>query len=101
MYLLAGYYDAVEYDAKSKKPKDVTWKSAKKLMADPGQFLDKLMGFQAVVDANQVHDSNVKIVKNQYLSDPNFTPEILANKSAAAKGLCSWVVNIVTYYDVI
>lgn len=32
---------------------------------------------------------------------PDFKVEILANKSGAAKGLCSWVINIVSYYDVI
>lgn len=41
------------------------------------------------------------IVKSQYLSLPHFDPEIQAQKSAAAKGVCMWVLNIVKYWDVI
>lgn len=54
-----------------------------------------------MVDENRVVDKNVDIVKKEYLSDPNFTPAVLENKSKAAKGLCSWVISIVSYYDVI
>jgi hypothetical protein len=44
MYLLAGYFDQVEID-KKKMPKDVSWKSALKLMKSPEVFMDKLLGF--------------------------------------------------------
>ncbi|PVD38438.1 hypothetical protein C0Q70_01053 [Pomacea canaliculata] len=30
--------------------------------------------------------------------DPDFNPEFIAAKSTAAAGLCSWAINIVTYY---
>lgn len=101
IYLLAGYFnDAIEID-KNKKPKDVSWKSALKLMKSPEEFLAKLLSFKDVVDANQVPAINVNAVKNQYLTNPQFTPEAMATKSGAAKGVCSWVINIVKYYDVI
>jgi dynein heavy chain, axonemal len=32
---------------------------------------------------------------------PEFTPEELANKSSAAKGICDWIINITMYYDVV
>ena len=32
---------------------------------------------------------------------PIFTPDQMAAKSGAAKGVCSWVINIVKYNDVI
>ena len=35
------------------------------------------------------------------MSRPDFTVEIMENKSAAAKGICSWVINIVKYWEVI
>lgn len=70
-------------------------------MKSPEEFMDKLLNFKDVVDANQVPAGNVNIVKNQYLNIPSFTPEQMASKSGAAKGICSWVVNIVKYYDVI
>lgn len=31
----------------------------------------------------------------------SFTPEVMGAKSKAAEGVCSWVLNIVKYYDVI
>lgn len=101
IYLLAGYFnDAIDID-KNKKPKDVSWKSALKMMKSPEEFLEKLLTFKNIVDANQVPASNVNAVKNLYLTMPQFTPEAMASKSGAAKGVCSWVINIVKYYDVI
>lgn len=29
-----------------------------------------------------------------------FTPENIASKSAAASGVCDWIINITSYYDV-
>lgn len=34
------------------------------------------------------------------LQDPEFQPELVASKSNAAAGLCSWVLNIVKFYQV-
>jgi len=53
------------------------------------------------VDANLVNPANVAIVKKEYISMPDFTPEIMGGKSNAAKGICSWVINIVKYWEVI
>jgi dynein heavy chain len=100
-YLLAGFFpEAIEID-KNKKPKDISWKTLLKLMKNPDDFLNRLINFKDIVDRNEVHAPNVHIVKNKYISDPNFTVEKLAAKSAAAKGICDWVINIVKYWDVI
>lgn len=32
--------------------------------------------------------------------DPEFHPDLVASKSYAAAGLCSWVLNIVKFYEV-
>lgn len=32
--------------------------------------------------------------------DPEFKPDLVASKSYAAAGLCSWVLNIVKFYEV-
>uniref|UniRef100_A0AAY3ZXU8 Dynein heavy chain n=1 Tax=Denticeps clupeoides TaxID=299321 RepID=A0AAY3ZXU8_9TELE len=61
-----------------KVPKDRSWKSAKAMMAKVDSFLDSL----------------------PYLDDAEFKPELVASKSNAAAGLCSWVINIVKYYEV-
>lgn len=34
------------------------------------------------------------------VKDPEFKPDLVASKSYAAAGLCSWVLNIVTFYKV-
>ena len=71
------------------------------MMKTPEEFLNKLLGFKDYVDKNEVPQSNVDVVKKQYLVLPHFNAEAMAAKSAAAKGVCDWVVNIVKYYDVI
>jgi dynein heavy chain, axonemal len=101
IFLLAGFFpEAIEID-KAKKPKAWDWKAALKMMKNPDEFLNKLKSYKDVVDANQVPAANVAIVKNTYLNMPDFTPEKMATKSGAAKGICEWVINIVKYYDVI
>ena len=35
-----------------------------------------------------------------YLKDKEFNPEFIQSKSAAAAGLCSWVINIVRFFEV-
>lgn len=101
LYLLAGFFDAIEIDAKSKKPKTVDWKSCLKLMKSPEDFLARLTGFKDTVDSNLVPASNVMAVKNLYLNLPFFNMEDMAAKSGAAKGICGWVINIVKYWEVI
>jgi hypothetical protein len=40
------------------------------------------------------------VVERDYLSNPNFNSEYIKSKSAAAAGLCAWVVNIVKYFRI-
>ena len=101
IYLLAGFWpEAIDVD-KSKKPKACDWKSALKMMKSPEEFLSKLLGFKDTVDANLVNPANVTVVKNNYLNLPHFNGASMASKSAAAQGVCEWVINIVKYWDVI
>ena len=70
-------------------------------MKNPEQFVEKLKSFKDIVDANQVPASNVQAVKSMFLALDHFKPEVMESKSPAAKGVCSWVINIVMYWDVI
>lgn len=98
---MAGFWpESIEVDAK-KRPKNVDWKGCLKMMKFPEVFMQKLQDFKDIVDANQVIPANVIQAKNLYLSDPDFNPEIIINKSKAACGVCKWVINIVKYWDVI
>lgn len=52
MYLMGGHFnEVIEVDAK-KKPKKVDWGTAKKMMANPEDFLKRLTDFKDIVDAN-------------------------------------------------
>uniref|UniRef100_UPI00398F13EE dynein axonemal heavy chain 9-like isoform X1 n=2 Tax=Pristiophorus japonicus TaxID=55135 RepID=UPI00398F13EE len=78
-----------------KIPKDRSWKSAKVMMAKVDGFLESLVNF----DKENIHENCLKAIQ-PYMHDPEFNPEFIASKSLAAAGLCSWVVNIVRFYEV-
>ncbi|XP_076961290.1 dynein axonemal heavy chain 9-like [Callospermophilus lateralis] len=78
-----------------KVPKDQSWKAAKVTMTKVDSFLDSLIHF----DKENIHENCLKAIR-PYLQDPEFNPEFVATKSYAASGLCSWVINIVRFYEV-
>uniref|UniRef100_G1PVX8 Dynein axonemal heavy chain 9 n=2 Tax=Myotis lucifugus TaxID=59463 RepID=G1PVX8_MYOLU len=78
-----------------KVPKDRSWKAAKVAMARVDGFLDSLIHF----DKENIHENCLRAIR-PYLQDPEFNPEFVATKSYAAAGLCSWVINIVKFYEV-
>uniref|UniRef100_A0A8C8ZVZ0 Dynein axonemal heavy chain 9 n=1 Tax=Prolemur simus TaxID=1328070 RepID=A0A8C8ZVZ0_PROSS len=80
---------------RGKVPKDQSWKAAKVTMAKVDGFLDSLINF----DKENIHENCLKAIR-PYLQDPEFNPEFVATKSYAAAGLCSWVINIVRFYEV-
>ena len=79
----------------SKIPKDRSWNQSKIMMGKVDQFLESLIHF----DKQNIQDPNLKAV-DPYLSDKEFDPDLIRNKSFAAAGLCSWAVNIVKFYRV-
>ncbi|XP_071954573.1 dynein beta chain, ciliary-like [Antedon mediterranea] len=78
-----------------KVPKDRGWKAAKSMMQKVDGFLDSLLNY----DKENIPDGSLKAVQ-EYLNNPEFKPDLIKSKSAAAAGLCSWAVNIVTFYNV-
>lgn len=100
-----------------KIPKDRSWKSAKVCfldhnllflisyfsifetkqlsMAKVDAFLDALTNY----DKENIHPEIMKAIQ-PYLKDTEFEPEFIRSKSAAAAGLCSWVINIIKFYEV-
>nr|XP_006007896.1 PREDICTED: dynein heavy chain 11, axonemal [Latimeria chalumnae] len=81
---------------KGKVPKDRTWKAAKVFMGKVDDFLQALIHY----DKEHIHENCLKVVKEQYLKDPEFLPDLVRTKSFAAAGLCAWVINIVKFYEV-
>lgn len=59
-------------------------------------FLQALVNF----DKEHIPESTVRCVKEEHLSDPEFNPEFVRQKSSAAAGLCAWVINIVRFHEV-
>lgn len=65
------------------------------MMGRVDQFLDSLINY----DKEHIHPDIIKAI-HPYLDDPEFDPEFVASKSSAAAGLCSWVINIILFYEV-
>ena len=78
-----------------KVPKDRSWAKVKAMMGKVDQFLDGLINYQK----ENIHP-NVLVALEPYLTDPEFNPDFVRTKSGAAAGLCSWVINIVKFYEV-
>ena len=78
-----------------KVPKDRSWAKAKVMMSKVDQFLVSLIQY----DKENIHP-NITHALQPYLSDPEFDPDFIRTKSGAAAGLCSWVINVVRFYEV-
>lgn len=65
------------------------------LILQVDNFLDCLINF----DKNHIHENSIRAVQT-YLRSPEFKPEVVEAKSQAAAGLCSWVINVLKYYEV-
>ncbi|KAF5404064.1 Dynein heavy chain axonemal [Paragonimus heterotremus] len=79
-----------------KVPRDRSWKAAKAgIMGKVDTFLDNLINY----DKENIHENCLKAIQ-EYLKDPEFDPEFIRSKSTAAAGLCSWVINIVAFYNI-
>ncbi|XP_060774018.1 dynein axonemal heavy chain 11 [Neoarius graeffei] len=77
-------------------PKDRSWKAAKVIMSKVDDFLQALVNF----DKEHIPDATVRVLRDEYLSDPDFNPEFVRLKSSAAAGLCAWVINIIRFHEV-
>ena len=79
-----------------KIPKDLSWNQAKKMMGNVDGFLNSLIAF----DKDNTPEQCVAACEKEFLSNPNFNPDYIRNKSGAAAGLCAWVVNICKYFRI-
>lgn len=58
------------------------------------------MDFKPKIDEDKVPAKNFAAIK-ETLAKEDFTAEIIAKKSSAAGGLCDWIINISSYYEVV
>lgn len=68
------------------------WGCSQRMMAENG-FLSSLQEY----DKDNIPIKVVNIIKKDFLSNPEFTPEVVETASKAAKGMCSWVIAMITY----
>lgn len=86
---------------KNGKVKDASWDACKKqLLGNIQEYIDSLKEMKAHVDNNKVPAMNWKEIR-KYLAMEHFNSETIMTKNSAAAGLCSFVVNIVNYYDIV
>ncbi|KAM6210848.1 LOW QUALITY PROTEIN: dynein axonemal heavy chain 11 [Sarcoramphus papa] len=78
---------------KGKVPKDRSWKAAKVFMGKVDDFLQALINY----DKEHIPQNCLKVVKEHYLKDPDFSPNYVRTKSFAAAGLCAWVISITKF----
>eukprot|EP01033_Poteriospumella_lacustris_P003465 gene3469-2562_t len=100
--LLAGINPNIIVQKSGKvREKDRTWDAAKKaLLGNVNGFLEELHEFKRHIDDNSVPEINLKEVRPFLVMD-HFNPDIIMSRNSAAAGLCSWVINIVNYYDIV
>lgn len=99
LHLLAKVDPGVPVDAKGRLKTEKPWPTALGLMKDPKGFLESLNTYKNKIDADEVPPNNFKAIR-ETLALETFTPENIATKSAAAAGVCDWIINITSYYDV-
>jgi len=71
---------------------DDFWDPAKKMMND-SKFLDSLVSY----DKDNIKPEIMKKIRDKYMENEGFTPEMVKKASQAAAGLCMWVRAMETY----
>ncbi|XP_037873641.1 dynein axonemal heavy chain 12 [Bombyx mori] len=68
------------------------WGPSKRILGDMG-FLDSLKNF----DKDNIPVATMQKIRKEYLSNKDFKPHIVAKASAAAEGLCKWIIAMDMY----
>lgn len=75
--------------------KKTGWDEAKKMMANPGEFITTLQKY----DKDNIKESILKKLK-KYTNDPRFVPDLIAKKSVAGKSICMFCCAMDKYAEV-
>ncbi|XP_030856161.1 dynein heavy chain 3, axonemal-like [Strongylocentrotus purpuratus] len=74
------------------KPFDDYWPGAKRMLGDM-KFLESLREY----DKDNIPPAITKKIRDQYINNPDFKPEVVKKVSSACEGLCSWVRAVEVY----
>jgi len=102
MVLLAGINPNIIVQKTGKvREKERNWDASRKAMlGNINAFLEELKGYKVVVDEGAVPEVNFKEIR-PFLELEHFNVETIEKRNSAAAGLCSWVINIVNYSDIV
>ncbi|XP_044073688.1 dynein axonemal heavy chain 7 isoform X2 [Siniperca chuatsi] len=78
--------DRVPDPSGSGKKVEDFWGPAKKLLGDM-RFLQSLHEY----DKDNIPQNYITIIRNKYITNPDFVPEKIRTASTAAEGMCKWV----------
>merc|ERR1712127_582696 len=70
------------------------WTPAKKELLGDMKFLQRLKDY----DKDNIPKKTIKILRKNYVNNPEFEPERIKRASVAAYGLCKWI-NAMESYD--
>ncbi|XP_068083304.1 dynein axonemal heavy chain 7 [Anabrus simplex] len=68
------------------------WGPSKRVLGDM-KFLESLINY----DKDNIPEKIIKVLEAKYLTDENFDPDKVKTASAAAEGLCKWVIAMTKY----
>ncbi|GFO33725.1 dynein heavy chain 12, axonemal-like, partial [Plakobranchus ocellatus] len=68
------------------------WGPSKKLLGELN-FLQQLLEY----DKDNIPVHTMKKIREEYITNPIFKPEVVANASSAAEGLCKWILALEVY----
>jgi len=102
MVLLSNIIPSVPVGKTGKvKAKDLEWGPSKKiLLGDIDKYIENLKHVKVVVDSSTFPEINRSEIQ-PFLDLETFDADIIKTKNSAAGGLCSFVINIITYYDIV
>ncbi|KAJ1636012.1 dynein heavy chain [Pavlovales sp. CCMP2436] len=87
----------MEADNETQKMKDDYWGVSKTLLGDSKGFLDSLKAYDKAYNKDNIKPSIMKIIREKYVPMEEFTPERAAKASAAAEGMCKWILALEVY----
>ena len=89
---MKGIKPAKVKDPSTGKSQEDYWPEAQKMLADM-KFLDSLREY----DKDNINPAIIKVVRDKYITNPDFVPEVIQKVSSACEGLCKWVRAIEVY----
>jgi len=101
MHLQAGIHPGIQLNSRG-AVKDTSWQASRTMMKEPKQFFSALRDCKTLIDNGGIPERNINSASRlrDRMGD-DFRPESMRVKSAAACGLCQWVLSIIQYHYIV